>query len=237
MRDQDERAQAQGTDEQDDAFARAACQPADAQYPPDVYGHGEEYQAGQDRADSGQRDSEWFPGCDIRRRHGISRWWLTAAWAARPGLPGEVNARRTIPAQNLKNRWTVLADSILLPAPVAYRERISRGKIGNLSRISRDPRAAGAEGRGRAGGSGELTGSLAGYPPGDQPWLGGGRWLARHPPRDRRPLNPRQRPLRGLGLLPQLHLHPGLTWSHANVGMDEDGHEHWRSAEPCLDRP
>src|SRR5262249_55006012 len=84
--------------------------------------------------------------------HGISRWWLTAAWAARPGLPGEVNARRTIPAQNLKNRWTVLADSILLPAPVAYRERISRGKIGNLSRISRDPRAAGAEGRGRAGG-------------------------------------------------------------------------------------
>ena len=58
VRDQDERALAHGTEEQDDAFARAACQPTDAQYPPDIYGHGDEYQAGQDRADSGQRGSE-----------------------------------------------------------------------------------------------------------------------------------------------------------------------------------
>lgn len=59
--------------------------------------------------------------------------------------------------------------------------------------------------------SGGLTGTPSGYPSGDQPWLGGSRWLVWQAPGDRDPLDPWQLALCRLGMLPQLHRHPGLT--------------------------
>src|SRR5262249_19138961 len=194
VRDQDERALAHGTEEQDDAFSRAACQPADAQHPLDVYGHGKEHQAGQDRADSGQRDSESFPGCDISRGHEVSRWWLTAAWAAWPAwirscsrivslkpMPCRMDSNGRAAAMTLCDGLTpVVAERMARSSTYGRgwpntRSSVSTTSVAGLLAIRHPPR---------------LTGSLGGYLPGDEPWLGGGGGLGRAPPRDPRPPAP-----------------------------------------------